>query len=385
MASVAPPSGDHSKDKKSKWRLSNPFHKDANNGQNNLAPANTRDSAYGGSETTTSDTSPNPSTTAVPTISEGQAHAQGAPVETKTDSRGRVVTTTTTTVTTTTTTTEGDSLQVPAGEEVIVRRDEHTSGSADTHATHSTPVAHNEPPPVPNEPSIPVRNAMRNKSPHGGHLAAQNQYPVEAPASPSSPTHQNFSYPGRQSFNQNGRRSSLEQQHPALRQPNTGRPRPPADPTYGQPPLNDSPESPQYQRQSIPPSLQPGHSSGFAYGSGQNTAQDPSHHQSSGQAYPPRQSTAQSIRTAAAGIHGAGETLRGALNSSIARSTGGTSEEIAKHDAITQRGRQEIESGQFVKAPPPIPESTTTTEPVPEKKSRGLKNVLRKKSPARGT
>ena len=241
---------------------------------------------------------------------------------------------------------------------------------------------------------------MRNKSPHGGHLAAQNEYPVEVPASPSSPSHQNFSYPGRQSFNQNGRRSSLDQQHPAYRNPqNTGRPRPPVDPSYGQPPLNDTPDSPQYQRQAIPPSLQPGHSSGFAYSAGSNQAQSGIPSQTPGQANAPRQSTAQSIRTAAAGIHvsilqrradrllnmekGAGETLRGAFNSSVARNTGGTTEEIAKYDAVAQRGRQEIESGQFVKGPPPIPEAPPTTEQVPEKKSRGLKNVLRKKSPAR--
>jgi hypothetical protein len=99
---ATPSSGESIKEKKSKWRLSNPFgHKEVNQGSQTLA-SNVRDSAYGGSETT-SDTSPAMSSQAVPTITQGQAEMQGAPVETKTDARGRVVTTTTTTVTTTTT------------------------------------------------------------------------------------------------------------------------------------------------------------------------------------------------------------------------------------------------------------------------------------------
>jgi hypothetical protein len=71
------------------------------------------------------------------------------------------------------------------------------------------------------------------------------------------------------------------------------------------------------------------------------------------------------------------------LNSSIARSTGAPPEEVARHDAVVDRGRQEIETGQFVKAPPPVPPVPATMDTVPEKKKGGLKNVLRKKSPAR--
>jgi hypothetical protein len=68
----------------------------------------------------------------------------------------------------------------------------------------------------------------------------------------------------------------------------------------------------------------------------------------------------------------------------MARRTGGTSEQIAAHDAIAERGRREIETGQFQKSPraPVIPEAPAA-ETNKEKKSRGLRNVLRKKSPER--
>jgi hypothetical protein len=99
--------------------------------------------------------------------------------------------------------------------------------------------------------------------------------------------------------------------------------------------------------------------------------------------YQQRQSTAQSIRTAAAGLHGAGEAIRGAVNSNVARRTGASAEEIAKHDAVMERGRREIETGQIQRASnvPPVPDAPV--EPIKEKKSRGLRNVLRRKSQER--
>ena len=93
-----------------------------------------------------------------------------------------------------------------------------------------------------------------------------------------------------------------------------------------------------------------------------------------------RPGTVQSIKSAAAGIHvsyypaypfpsrrrtirnkltnpapqGASETLRGAVNSTIARHTGAPPEVIAAHEAVTAKGRAEIESGRFYK---PVPNS----------------------------
>ena len=88
---------------------------------------------------------------------------------------------------------------------------------------------------------------------------------------------------------------------------------------------------------------------------------------------------------------GAGEALRGAVNSNLARHTGASPAEIAAADAVTDRGRREIETGQFqrfgnvpVAAPPTMqqPEAnmntTTNTGGVKLKKSGGLRNVLRK-------
>jgi len=99
-----------------------------------------------------------------------------------------------------------------------------------------------------------------------------------------------------------------------------------------------------------------------------------------GTGYPPRLSTAQSIRTAAAGIHGAGETLRGTLNAKVARHTGATPEEIAAHNAVVERGRREIETGKFQL--PSVPEVQTPPADSLDagekpKKSR-MKNLLRK-------
>lgn len=87
----------------------------------------------------------------------------------------------------------------------------------------------------------------------------------------------------------------------------------------------------------------------------------------------------QNIKTAAAGIHGAGETLRGTLNSTIDRRLGAAPESIAAHDAVADRGRMEIETGQFHRPPAPAPEEHNLEVPQDKgKKPRGFRNVLRK-------
>jgi hypothetical protein len=60
---------------------------------------------------------------------------------------------------------------------------------------------------------------------------------------------------------------------------------------------------------------------------------------------------------------------------------------MAKHNAVLERGRQEIETGHFQRASNNSLNSSAVSEPeelmqtqTQEKKSRGLRNVLRKKS-----
>jgi len=62
---------------------------------------------------------------------------------------------------------------------------------------------------------------------------------------------------------------------------------------------------------------------------------------------PASKSTFANLKSAAAGIHGAGETLRGTLNSSVDRHFGGSSAAIEKNQAAIEAGRYEIEKGKF--------------------------------------
>lgn len=84
-------------------------------------------------------------------------------------------------------------------------------------------------------------------------------------------------------------------------------------------------------------------------------------------------------------LQGAGETLRGALNSNLDRRTGASEDRLAKHNAVMERGRQEIETGHFQRASNSTLNSVSEPDELvqtqtQEKKSRGLRNVLRKKS-----
>lgn len=107
---MSPAAVDNTKEKKSKFRLSNPFgsktHKEdviqeeQRPTDNNATASNLNvpsgDSAYGGSEPT--NITPGSSTAQVPTVTEAQAAAQDAPIKTQTDrATGRTITTTTTT------------------------------------------------------------------------------------------------------------------------------------------------------------------------------------------------------------------------------------------------------------------------------------------------
>lgn len=59
------------------------------------------------------------------------------------------------------------------------------------------------------------------------------------------------------------------------------------------------------------------------------------------------QSTISNLKMAAAGIHGAGEALRGTVNSVVDRRLGADQETMKKNEAAIQAGRYEIENCRF--------------------------------------
>jgi hypothetical protein len=76
-------------------------------------------------------------------------------------------------------------------------------------------------------------------------------------------------------------------------------------------------------------------------------------------------STFTNLKTAAAGIHGAGETLRGTLNNTVDKRFAKPNSAVhAKNQAAIDKGRAEIESGHFVHnqrpAVPNVPNATQT-------------------------
>jgi hypothetical protein len=237
MASIQPQpiQADNVKEKKSKWRLSNLVKKDKGN-DNDMAlthePTNPHsnapphrhdpdmlapDSAYGGSDVGNSTSS---SAENVPTITKSAAVAQNMPTKQQFDTAsGRVITTTTTTTTTTVTTMGGDHITIPAGREVVVTKDENSSlpqemsarplskeigdeelqqsGQQQQYQGGSTGVGSGI---GGHSPPIPVKDGRRrSKSPNtmtmGHHARRLSGDRHEGPVSPTG--HQNFSYPAR--------------------------------------------------------------------------------------------------------------------------------------------------------------------------------------------
>jgi len=71
---------------------------------------------------------------------------------------------------------------------------------------------------------------------------------------------------------------------------------------------------------------------------------------------PQRGSTLANLKTAAIGIHGVGETLRGTLNSTVDHRMPGNAPEAthAKNQAVLDAGRSEIETGRYVHSNRPM-------------------------------
>jgi hypothetical protein len=237
MASIQPQpvQPDHGKEKKSKSRLSSLFKKDKTNDNDatttqeptnphfNAPPPHRHDpdmlapdSAYGGSDVGNSTSS---STENVPTITKSAAVAQNMPTKQQFDTAsGRVITTTTTTTTTTVTTMGGDHITIPAGREVVVTKDENSpqemSARPLSKEIHEEELRdHRQQPQYQggssgvgssmggHSPPIPAKDGRRrrSRSPNtmamGHHERRLSGDRHEGPVSPSG--HQNFSYPAR--------------------------------------------------------------------------------------------------------------------------------------------------------------------------------------------
>lgn len=177
------------------------------------------DSAYGGSDVGNSLSS---SRENVPTMTKSEAVGQNLPTRQQFDTTsGRVITTTTTTTTTTVTTLGGDHITVPAGREVVVTKDQTTSphemsarplskeieeeelrehGHRQEYQGGSSGVGSRMP--EGHSPPIPVKDGRRrSKSPNtlamgsGHHVRRPSGDRQDGLVSPSG--HHNFSYPAR--------------------------------------------------------------------------------------------------------------------------------------------------------------------------------------------
>ncbi|KAI4181017.1 MAG: hypothetical protein L6R41_006864 [Letrouitia leprolyta] len=101
----------------------------------------------------------------------------------------------------------------------------------------------------------------------------------------------------------------------------------------------------------------------------QSASQPPMTQQQQQQA---QQSTLQGLKSAAVGIHGASETLRGTINSAVDRHTHAPADVLAEHDRTIAGGRQEMERMQEARANQPNSNPNPNTSQVP------VKGILKK-------
>ncbi|KAF2840046.1 hypothetical protein M501DRAFT_1056415 [Patellaria atrata CBS 101060] len=407
-----------SKEKKSKFRLSNPFHskdskeekeKEKERGQiststtagnqNTLKPQD-RDSAYGGSEPsgtdtytqgtnslTGSDNSQNRASFQPSTISyqDSRDHLRPSNVASSTqnpvtreshydNSTGTTVTTVTTTTTTTTTVTGPGgthTIQYPKNEGPDSRNATYTEGDGRTGDIYRQPSPnpqqqqHSDLRPVRSReenrptdgPPIPSKSMMRepgNRSPirptfaPGPQQEERNQYPqrqtYEAAPSGAAPSNASYGPPQQQTY------SAYNPDDPSLAPAplNTSSKNYSPSSSHhpqgsGVPPIPPIPEN--YQTYQDSPTRQNFSYPGRIPPTGQNavvgTDQEGRPLRSTG-------ATLQNLKAAAAGLHGAGETLRGTFNQSIDRRWDSKNTALqSKNEEVIARGRQEIENARF--------------------------------------
>ncbi|KAI1338357.1 hypothetical protein F5Y15DRAFT_126553 [Xylariaceae sp. FL0016] len=312
---------EQSPEKRSKWKQKLfPRDKDKPKNEDSLTPAPTgEDSAYGGSEPSSSLTAEgrsNASTSAHASSGTGdrspRPRADGPSTYTsptikqETNPRtGQTVTTTTTTTTTTITVAE------PNGATTTIQE------------------------PNNNATELPAVSE-----------AAEPQTETQAQQAPLAPDGQPTSRPQRRGSETPGRRL-IPPRDPAPAQHTSATDLSPTAPVASSLPSgNEDPNQiyPQSSltpaRNSIPSFSYPGRNRPLGEGSDDTARPDPSR---------PR-STLQNLKSAAAGIHGAGETLRGTLNSVVDERFSSDPRAHEKNQAALTRGQYEIENRRFLHA-----------------------------------
>ncbi|KAL8851908.1 MAG: hypothetical protein Q9221_003235 [Calogaya cf. arnoldii] len=285
-------------EKKSKFKFSSLLHsKDKPDATNTTAkdPLSQRnsntDSGYGGSDPSVTA----PSSHVPPSLTgSDESHAD------RDNNNNQTVTTTTTTTTTTT-----------SGGQPVNTSIENNGPSSE----------YNNRAEGGGSPPIPVRSSLRDRSPNPPPMQQSNAGPTRdrSPMGGTSPGGRtNFSYPNRGGGVMGG--SPMGGQHMGG-QPKGGQ-------SMGGQPMG----GPQMGGQmGGPPPM----------GGPQMTPQQQHN-----------QGTLQGLKNAAIGIHGAGETLRGTLNSAVDRRTGAPAERLMEHDRVRAAGRQEMETGRMPESRP---------------------------------
>ncbi|KAL8662537.1 MAG: hypothetical protein Q9168_008243 [Polycauliona sp. 1 TL-2023] len=208
------------------------------------------------------------------------------------DNNGQTVTTTTTT---TTTTTSGGQ-PVNTSIENNGPASEYNNGRTDGGGS----------------PPIPMRSSLRDRSPNPPGMQQGNAAPMRDRSPMDGPTMRGSSPGGRTNFSYPNRGGGVMggQQHMGGSQ--MGGPSMGGGQMGSPPPMGGPQMTPQQQH---------------------------------------NQGTLQGLKNAAVGIHGAGETLRGTLNSAVDRRTGAPADRLAEHDRVLAAGRHEMETGRM-----PLPE-----------------------------
>lgn len=364
------------KEKKSRWRSMLGGGRDAKEEDDagHLRPGpSPKDSAYGSERTTpdlpfTRPQSSEPSETSV-----------------KQDpSTGNIMTTTVTTTTTTTTVTTGKGEHIKTESTPTVEADasatiRDSGGPTSAPAAPTTPrpgheqdnQTNQQPDPQHHSRSYPskrgdnITNPTELDAPVPGAASAEDgprlpaksnrrisrdmgmQHPrpisevTEPPVSPiGSSSQHNFSYPARTPLHPGQLPDQEQQPYPNQQgypgQQNYREQRP----YQGQPPHHSQQGYPNQQQQ--PPNQEPRYyQDQLSSHPSQNTPIATSQQGT-------RPGTFQNLKTAAIGIHGAGETLRGTLNSSIDRHVGhAPPERLAAHEQVVSAGAAEIEAARF--------------------------------------
>ncbi|MCJ1458615.1 hypothetical protein MMC28_008989 [Mycoblastus sanguinarius] len=280
-----------------KWGMGNLLHKDRAD-----RPTATTDSTYGSESTSNAHDSYNSATTPSLTNSDASRNTNNTSV----NDQGQTVTTTTTTTTTTTSGAGGSSqTSGPHTSNLANKLDPRVSSGSDQ--TEVSEVVQRR---EGDRPNVPAKGNMRERSPNPPPQQYSQQQQQHQPS-----TLQNLKESVR----------GVRDQRDSYGSPNNYE----ASNNYGSPTDASGRHNFSYPSRTPPNGAVAGASST----AGQRSQQEPS--------------TLQNLKTAAVGIHGVGETLRGTLNSSVDKRFGGSPEQVAAHQQVVNNGREEIEGGRL--------------------------------------